>query len=359
MPATSSYTVSAAFFENLVWAAAEEGLDVAHWQRQLGGPQRGDDRLALADFSALWQSLLEQTGDPLIGLRLGTRFRLGRYGLVEFFLLNARTVRDALSLSADYWRLVIDEGKQLRLVETEHGWRLLIETRIVHPPPAFDMDMVYGVRWLSLVLGRPVEGLGISLGLAHAMPAGATADDYRRHFGCEVAFGQACYWMEVPKALAEQPLAGHPVIVEAVAAQAQLQLRLLDRPQALAGRVSHLIELGAVDVQRVADQLHLGVRSLQRRLKEEGTSFAELRDSGLRRRAERLLAEPRMALKEVAYLLGYEERGLFEACQRWFGLSPSLFRARSAATAQGSELPASEADPVDRRPMPAGAGGSL
>jgi len=328
MPSTSSYTVSAAFFENLVWAAAEEGLDVARWQHRLGSPQRSDGRLPLAEFSALWQSLLAQTDDPLLGLRLGERFRLGRYGLVEFLLLNSRTVRDALSLSADYWRLVIDEDKQLRLVDGDHGLRLLIETRVMHPPAAFDMYMLYGVRWLSLVLGRSVEELGVSLGLAHALPRGATIGDYCRYFGCDIAFDQACYWIEVPKGVAEQPLAGHPVIVEAVAAQAQLQLQLLDRPQALAGRVSHLIELGAIDVQRVADQLHLGVRSLQRRLKDEGTSFGELRDGALRRRAERLLAEPRMALKEVAYLLGYEERGLFEACQRWFGASPGVLRAQ-------------------------------
>lgn len=331
MPATASYTVSAAFFENLVWAAAEEGLDATHWQRQLGSLHRDVDRLPLAAFSELWRSLLAQTDDPLLGLRLGARFRLGRYGLVEFLLLNARTVRDALSLSADYWRLVIDEEKQLRLVDGEHGPRLLIEPRVMHPPAAFDMDMMYGVRMLSLLLGRPVDGLGISLGLAHALPRAAAAGDYRRLFGCEVAFDQRCYWMEVPEALAEQPLAGHPVIIQAVAAQAQLQLRLLDRPQALAERVSQLIELGAVDVKRVAEQLHLGVRSLQRRLKDEGTSFGELRDSALRRRAERLLAEPRMALKEVAYFLGYEERGLFEACQRWFGASPGVFRAQSLA----------------------------
>ncbi len=338
MPATASYTVSAAFFENLVWAAAEHGLDVTPWQQQLANLSHDADRLPLAIFSELWRSLLAQTDDPLIGLRLGARFRLGRYGLVEFLLLNARTVRDALSLSTDYWRLVIDEEKALRLVDGVHGPRLLIEPRVTHPPAAFDMDMMYGVRMLSLVLGRAVEGLGVSLGLAHALPAGASVDDYRRFFGGEVAFEQPCYSMEVPQVLAEQPLTGHPLIMEAVTAQAQLQLRLLDRPQALAARVSQLIELGAVDLKRVADQLHLGVRSLQRRLKDEGTSFGELRDSAMRRRAERLLTEPRMPLKEVAYLLGYEERGFFEACQRWFGASPGVFRAQARAADAGSRV---------------------
>lgn len=135
-------------------------------------------------------------------------------------------------------------------------------------------------------------------------------------------------------ALADRPLpTGHPVIAEALAAQATLQLKLLDRPQAVAGRVSQLIELGAGDIERIAEQLSLGVRSLQRRLKDEGTSFGELRDAAQRRRAERLLSEPRIALKEVAYFLGYEERGLFEACMRWFGASPGHLRVRWLAQA--------------------------
>ena len=36
-------------------------------------------------------------------------------------------------------------------------------------------------------------------------------------------------------------------------------------------------------------------------------------------------------VRRTALAMGYEERGLFEACQRWFGASPSVFRAQSLA----------------------------
>lgn len=329
MSTSASYTVSAAFVENLAWAAAEEGLDVAHWQALLAGTYRGDDRLPLSLFNELWQALLAQSDDPLIGLKLGERFRLGRYGLVEFFLLNARTVRQAMEQAVAYWRLVIDEEKVVRLAPRGEALRLLIEPRVRHPAAAYEMDLCYVLRMMSLLLGRPVEGMGLVLGLGHAQPAGTTLDDYRSRLGCEVRFNEGCYWLELPPELAAQPLAGsHPVLIEALATQADLQLKLLDRLPAVTQQVSQLIELGANDVESVASRLGLSARTLQRRLKEEGGSFGALRDEAQRRRAEKLLAEPRVALKEVAFFLGYEERGLALACQRWFGASPGALRAR-------------------------------
>lgn len=333
MSLSASYTVSAAFVENLVWSAQQEGLDVAHWQQLLQGPHRHDERLPMAMFTDLWQALLAQSGDPLIGLRLGRHFRLGRWGLVEFFLLNARTVMDALKLSASYWRLVADEEKEITLEQRSDGVRLLIRPRLAHLPAAFELDFCYVLRMMSLMLGQPTAR--VSLGFAHEMPAGTTLQDYQRQLGStHIAFNQPSYWLHLPQNLADSPLPGaHPLIVEALQAQADLQLKLLDRASHLAGRVSQLIELGASDAGQAARQLGMSVRSLQRRLKEEGTGFAELRDDALRRRAEKLLGEARMPLKEVAYFLGYEERGLFQACQRWFGASPGALRAQWAGRA--------------------------
>ncbi|PKO67397.1 MAG: hypothetical protein CVU22_11970 [Betaproteobacteria bacterium HGW-Betaproteobacteria-16] len=332
MSAPASYTVSAAFFENLVWAAAEEGLDVANWQADLAGLHRNDDRLPLSAFHELWRTLLAQTADPLIGLKLGARFRLGRYGLVEFLLLNARTVQQAMEQATTYWRLVIDEEKVVRLANHGDALRLLIEPRIPHPAAAYEMDLCYVLRMMSLLLGRPGQDMGLSLGLGHAQPAGTTLDDYRSRLGCEVVFDEPYYWLELPAALPRQELpCSHPLLVQTLATQADLQLKLLDREPAVTARVSQLIALGANEVEAVAAKLGLSSRSLQRRLKEEGTNFGVLRDSAQRRRAEQLLSEPRVALKEVAFFLGYEERGLAVACQRWFGASPGALRARLIA----------------------------
>ncbi len=328
MPALApSYTVSADFAQNLLWSAQAEGLEVATWLHLLGDAHARDARVPLSMLADIWTSLRTQDADPLLGLRLGRHFRLGRWGMVEFFLLNARTLGEALQHAAGYWRLVVDGDKQVALAPSSHGWRLTISAS-GHPLSlAHEVDLTYAVQFMRAMLGQSPEGL--SIGLATPPPASDIQAAYRAHFGCPVAFGQTCHWLDIPQGLVAQALPNaHPLIMQTVRAQADLQLNMLKRPASVSASVAQLVELGASNLERAASQLGMSARSLQRRLQHEGVSFASLKDEALRRRAQKLLQEPRLSLKEVAYFLGYEERGFHQACVRWFGASPGLWRER-------------------------------
>ena len=68
-------------------------------------------------------------------------------------------------------------------------------------------------------------------------------------------------------------------------------------------------------------------RTLQRRLKEEGSSFQELLDHTRRELARSYLADSRRALGQVADSLGFaDQSNFFRACRRWFGVSPGQYR---------------------------------
>lgn len=61
-------------------------------------------------------------------------------------------------------------------------------------------------------------------------------------------------------------------------------------------------------------------RALQRRLREEGRTFDEVLDGIRRELAARYLGDRRLAIHEVAFLLGYAERSsLHRAFRRWTG----------------------------------------
>ena len=62
----------------------------------------------------------------------------------------------------------------------------------------------------------------------------------------------------------------------------------------------------------VARRLGMSVRTLQRRLGEEGTSFREIRDSVRLSRARRLLTEARLSISEVAERLGFADVSAFD-----------------------------------------------
>ena len=84
---------------------------------------------------------------------------------------------------------------------------------------------------------------------------------------------------------------------------------------------------GNASVERIADSLSMSGRTLQRKLREHGTSHQELLDQMRRDLALRYLQEPEMAICEVAYLLGFSESSaLHRAFKRWTGKTPKEFR---------------------------------
>jgi AraC-like DNA-binding protein len=84
---------------------------------------------------------------------------------------------------------------------------------------------------------------------------------------------------------------------------------------------------GDVQIETVARALATSTRSLQRRLAEAGISYQQLLDNTRRDAADEYLADPRLSIGEVAYLLGYSEPAAFHrAFKRWNGITPQSFR---------------------------------
>lgn len=78
----------------------------------------------------------------------------------------------------------------------------------------------------------------------------------------------------------------------------------------------------------VAAKLHMSPRTLQRRLKEEGTSHEELLE-GLRHTLAKLYLDKHLGIAEVSYLLGYANPTAFHrAFKRWTGHSPEQHRGK-------------------------------
>ncbi|MCB1843820.1 MAG: helix-turn-helix transcriptional regulator, partial [Halioglobus sp.] len=77
----------------------------------------------------------------------------------------------------------------------------------------------------------------------------------------------------------------------------------------------------------LASALHLSRRTLQRRLRQQGTSYQSLlRDTRLAL-AHRYLCDEQRSVLEVAYLLGFSDPSTFSrAFKRWTGLAPAEYR---------------------------------
>lgn len=106
------------------------------------------------------------------------------------------------------------------------------------------------------------------------------------------------------------------------------------------GYVRELVRLGLLDGQpqraAIAKRLHMSVRTLQRRLREHGTSFAEVWRSVVKHQAAELLCHGEFPISEIAYELGYSDPAHFtRAFNDWFGESPRDWRRRNSPGEKG------------------------
>jgi AraC-like DNA-binding protein len=76
--------------------------------------------------------------------------------------------------------------------------------------------------------------------------------------------------------------------------------------------------------------MKLSVRTLNRALAAEGTSYRAVLKQMRGEMASRHLANPRMPLGEIAFLLGFSDVTAFHrAFRRWTGQTPAQWRERS------------------------------
>jgi AraC-like DNA-binding protein len=87
---------------------------------------------------------------------------------------------------------------------------------------------------------------------------------------------------------------------------------------------------GQVTSAQVAVKLRISRSTLDRRLREQHSSFRELLNESLQERFMALVGQPRMNADVLALRLGYHDAaGLQRACRRWFGKSYGQLRRES------------------------------
>ena len=89
-----------------------------------------------------------------------------------------------------------------------------------------------------------------------------------------------------------------------------------------------MLASGHYSMTYVASKLAISNRTLQRRLREEGTTFQEVMDELREELARHYLSATDYTSSEISFLLGYEEpNSFFRAFRTWTGQTPEIVRA--------------------------------
>ncbi|MCB1838351.1 MAG: helix-turn-helix transcriptional regulator, partial [Alcanivoracaceae bacterium] len=88
-----------------------------------------------------------------------------------------------------------------------------------------------------------------------------------------------------------------------------------------------LLRDGDASLQKLAEAFNISARTLQRKLADEGLRYQQLLDDTRRMQAQEYLRDTRLALADIAGLLGYSEQSAFNrAFRQWIGMTPAKWR---------------------------------
>jgi AraC-like DNA-binding protein len=316
----------------LVTRLDELGIPSDAVMRRAGIPTSalGDDRMLVTteQLFAFWAAVHDLSGNPLIGLVLGTEQRVERYDPIALASLSASSFRDAVGRAARYKQLTCPEDIR---VETRGGesaiqfhW-LLAEQAAPHVLT----DLCFA--WVQTLGNRGTGQRIVPVRVSFTRPA-AFRREYESHFACPIDFNAATNELVFSALDLDRPFqTRNSDLLSTLAPQLEAELSAQLAPQTIEAEVrtvvKRLLTGRRPDLREVARTMGASARTLQRRLAEHRVTFQQLLEEARRDLARHYLRHSALDLSEIAYLLGYEDASsFFRAFQQWEGTSPGRWR---------------------------------
>lgn len=296
--------------------------------RNIGDAERNflpiDDYLTLFGWSA------ERLSAPHVGLDIAEQLSTRDIGIFGYLIRNSPTVAAFCDAVVRYQPLFM-RGMEFSFKKLDGQFE--IRWQIFRPPSEsvrHDVELTLA-GFLQLIQ----EGLGESLQPTKTLFSHACREPlerYRRAFGAEVHFEQEQNCLVFGAELLEMPLSrSDPKLLAVLKQQADISLQQWEAGESLAEQarfhIATTLESEESGAEELARQMHITTRTLNRRLKQEGTNYRQLRQAVIEELAKRSLAETDASITSIGGKLGYSESSAFvRAFKRMTGETPVAYR---------------------------------
>jgi len=310
----------------------ELGVSVPTVLRKAGLPRDlfGQTRVLVStgELFALWRAIDQVSSDPLIGVKLGIETKTERFHPMAIAALSTENLVAASEHMARYKKLTAPEEILVELDTEEFSvsfrWLLAIDDE-----PSSLTD--YCFSWMRS-LARHGTGTPLNPLRAEYVQQRPTVRQLERSLGCDVIVGAPRNVIVFRASDATSPfVTRNTELLDLLAPQLEEQLRQYKEEDSFLELVRRTIRdqltghRPSIDV--ISRTLHMGSRTLQRRLHDSGSSFQRVLDEARHEMARYYLSNSALELNEAAYLLGFEDPNSFgRAFRNWEGMPPSDWR---------------------------------
>lgn len=274
------------------------------------------------------------TGDPFFGLHFGESMNMMAAGLVAQITMSSETVEQALQYACDFAQLACS-SLPMQLTEQKEAFELTLIPEKVwesHSPLAvrhtIEGTIVFTINEFHELTHKRYFPLRIALPYDNPWDH----SEYERLYQCPIQFNAPYAALYFDKQHLQQKVVTSDYhLLRVLVAHAQERLEALNDKKGfyeeVKASVTHLIKPEFPTVEQVARHLHLSVRTLQRRLSQEGHTFKEIIESLRKDFAYAYLKRPELSIGEIAYLLSYTDASAFiRSFKRWEGVTPNDYR---------------------------------
>ncbi|MFC6339660.1 helix-turn-helix domain-containing protein [Pseudomonas sp. CCM 7891] len=309
------------------------GLDSAALCVEAGlDPQQMDDpnaRYPLWATTRLWELAVQASGDPAIGLRVSRFVSPTTFHALGYALVASGSLREVFERIVRY-HPVVSDALTLELSRDGERYRFRLQQPSGSQAPAFEAIDAFAaiyVRTCRNRLGRDYAPLAVYL----RRPEPADPEPWHRVFRSPVFFGAEEDRLEFAARDFDRHLDdANPELAEhneTVLKRSLAQLQPLTWERKVRTAIEAQLPEGEPSAERIAQALHLSLRSLQRHLADEGCRFDTLLNECRENLALVHLRDPQHSLAQISHLLGFADTNSFNrAFKRWTGITPGQFR---------------------------------
>lgn len=281
---------------------------------------------------------IRQTRDQLFGLHAGENLNLSAAGLIAQISASSDTVKQALEYCCEFANLGCSS---LPMAMRKQGSEYVVT---LTPEP------VWGAQWKEAVRHTAEGYLAFTIREYHTLtllkqypmaihvpwsPPENTSE-YERVFQCPVVFNQDKIAVIFSAAQVESKVITSDfellrILIDHAQRKSEALSSQRDYASVVKNSIIKLIKPEFPTIEQVAGHLNISVRSLQRKLQEEGLTYKSLVDDLRQDFAKQYLRRDDLQINEIAYLLDYSDPSAFvRSFKRWTGQTPKEFRVQNS-----------------------------
>jgi AraC-like DNA-binding protein len=315
---------------DIIYGIAAKGADFKKVCEEVGiDPAQLKEAEQYAPYkpaAEIWNVAIKHTGDELIGLHLGEALSPTILGMVGYLMQNSKTLLEAFSMLSKY--------NDLYSTMMKFYFREQKDEVSIHYEPALLWQKEYyesarqsveiGMSGL-LVLFRKLSGKNVYPVRVDLAYPPRKKSEYDRVFNSVINFKTKQNLLVFRKSDLLQEIVSHDnslfVFFNDTLEQKLKSLRESHKTsELLMGVIMKDFKGKVPPVEIAASELNLTVRSLQRKLKDENTTYRGITQKIKSDLALSLMAKSKFRVGEIAEIMGYADSSSFnKAVKKWAG----------------------------------------